>query len=448
TTYQSIIPVPTNTMAAPVPTVTSTSHTDKVTTLAVTPVWYESVKSPPANKIRLPVHYRKDSPTHVRTFECLSIYRSMKIKDQPIDFVDEPFISTIDNTETVVVVINELVHQLGARLTFTEQTFKYDDSDYRTACGIGNLGSIHSMIAAGQNIQTAKFNLHLKLNYDDVTSCAKTLQDFTIEFINNLAAIVDCKKEFIRVFSISRASSINVECGITMMEFQQTKILAEKLKQALNRMSSKQREGILQYLIPESYDYDWQPTFSLLQLQESDFDPQYNRDYPDAEEDMRGGRPYFLPEGWYRHALKVNDKYETDHVWLGMDNSPGEWSVAYHGTKSGVVRNIVDKGLKHEFVTADACKEDAESQNPSIPKVNGLYVATHCEGGASGYTDDFEVQDSSGISRNYQVVFQCRVENGKFTEHPGPVEVGLALRVFDERAIRPYGLLLKETQTE
>ncbi|CAF3139178.1 unnamed protein product, partial [Rotaria sp. Silwood2] len=292
----------------------------------------------------------------------------MKIKGKPIDFIDEPFISTIDNTETVVVVLNELVQQLGARLTFTEKTFQYDDSDYRTACGIGNLGSIHSMIATVQNMQTAKFKLHLKLNYDDVTSSAKTLQDFTIAFINDLAATVGCKKEFLRVFSVSRASSINVECGITTTEFQQTKVLAEQFKHALNRMSPRQRHDILQYLIPESYDYHWQPTLSFLQLQESDFDPQYNRDYPDEEEDMRGGRPYFLPEGWYRHALKVDDKYETDQVWLGMDNSPGEWSVAYHGTKSGVVRNIIDKGLKHEFVTADACKEDAESHNPSIPK--------------------------------------------------------------------------------
>ena len=127
-----------------------------------------------------------------------------------------------------------------------------------------------------------------------------------------------------------------------------------------------------------------------------------------------------------------------------MNNSPGEWCAAYHGTKPGVVRSIIDGGLKHQFVTADACKSEAKVQRPSIPDVKGLYVATHCEGGASIYTGEgFKIKASSGAVKNYKVAFQCRVQNDKFTEHKGPVKVGLALRVFDEKAIRPYGILLK-----
>jgi hypothetical protein len=127
-----------------------------------------------------------------------------------------------------------------------------------------------------------------------------------------------------------------------------------------------------------------------------------------------------------------------------MNNSPGEWCAAYHGTKPGVVRSIIDGGLKYQFVTFDACKADAKQKRPSIPDVKGLYVATHCEGGASNYTGDgFKITASSGAVTNYRVVFQCRVENDKLTEHTGPVRVGLALRVFDEKAIRPYGILLK-----
>ncbi|CAF5101602.1 unnamed protein product, partial [Rotaria sp. Silwood1] len=290
--------------------------TDQSTSLVVTPAWYEPVKSPDADKVRLPVHYNKDSPTDVLTFQCLSTYRSMKNKDQMIDFIAEPFVATTDNTETLIVVLNELAEELGARLSFTEKAFQYDNSDYRTACGI--------------------------------------------------------------------------------------------------------------------------------ELQESDLDSRYNRDYPDAQEEMRGGRPYYFPQGWYRHALKVDDKYSNDHVWLGMSNSPGEWSVAYHGTAAGAVKSIVKGGLKHDFVTTDACKDAAKLQRPSIPDVKGLYVATHCEGGAAEYASNFEIKDSSGTIREYQVVFQCRVENDQFTEHQGPVSIGLALRVFNEKAIRPYGILLKE----
>ena len=426
--------------------VAAISSTDQSTTLAVTPAWYEPVKLPPANKIRWPAHYRKDLPTDVRLYECLATYRSMNNKDQPIDFVAQPFTPAVSSTETVVAVLNELAQQLGARLAFTDKAFQYDDSAYRTACGVGNLGSIHSMLAAGDNVQTAKFKLHLKLDYDDITSSPQTLQNFTLALIKDIAATAGCKQEFIRVFSVSRASSIYAEWGVTTPEFEATRLLAEQLKQALNHLPAQKRQGILQYLMNESYDYKWAAALSFLQLQASDFDPRYNRDYPQAHEEKRGGRPYYFPQGWYRHALKVEGKYPNDQAWLGMNNSPGEWGVAYHGTKAGVVRNITDAGLQHKFVTADACAAEAKQKQPSIPNVKGLYVATHCEGGASIYTGSgFKIEGPQGTFKTYHVAFQCRVENGKFTEHKGPVTVGLALRVFDEKAIRPYGLLLKVT---
>ena len=410
----------------------------------MTPVWYESVKVPPSQKVRLPIHYKQNSPTEVRTFECLSVYRSMKNKDQPIDFVAQPFTPAVNNTETVIVVLNELAQQMGTRLAFTEKPFQYDDSAYRTACGVGDLGSIHSLIAAGENVQTAKFKLHLNLNYDDVTSTADKLQNFTITLINDLVKNFACKKEFIRVFSISRASSIHVDLGITTPEFEETRRLADELKRRLNHLPLKQQQDILQYLISDSYDYKWEAMLSFLQLQESDFDPRYNRDYPHAEEETRGGRPYYFPQGWYRHALKVEGKYANDQVWLGMNDSPGEWLVAYHGTHAGVVKNIMNTGLQHKFVTADACEDEAKLQRPSIPDVKGLYVATHCERGAGDYANPgFEIEGPPGTIKTYYIVFQCRVENNKFTEHTGPVRDGLALRVFDEKAIRPYGLLLK-----
>jgi hypothetical protein len=103
----------------------------------------------------------------------------------------------------------------------------------------------------------------------------------------------------------------------------------------------------------------------------------------------------------YRHALKVIDKYPKDKVWLGMQDLPGEWAVAYHGTNSSAVRGIADGGLLRRFVTNDVCKKDAKKKYPSIPDVKGLYVATHCEGGASTYTEPFKEKDSTGATKNY-----------------------------------------------
>ena len=426
-------------------TINDVQSTDQSTTVLVTPTWYEPIKLPDAVKVRLPDHYNKDSPSDVRTFQCLSAYRWMKNKGQAIDFIDEPFVASVDNTETLVVALNELAAQFGARLTFTEKAFNYDDSDYRTACGVGNLGSIHSIVGAGQSAETAQFRLHLKINYDDLISTAQTFQNFTLTLINDIASMLGCKKEFVRVFSVSRAKSVYADLGVTTPQFEQTMKLAEQLKQALNSFSKNQQDNILQYLHKEKYEYQWKTAISCLELQELDLDPRYNRDYPDAQEEMRGGRPYYFPQGWYRHALKVHDKYPNDHVWLGMNNSPGEWSVAYHGTAAGAVKSIASGGLKHEFVKRDAYANDAKKQRPSIPDVKGLYLATHCEGGAAEWTGDgFQIKDSSGMIREYKIVFQCRVQNDQFTEHAGPVSVGLGLRVFNEKAIRPYGILLKD----
>ena len=46
--------------------------------------------------------------------------------------------------------------------------------------------------------------------------------------------------------------------------------------------------------------------------------------------EMRGGKPYYPPEGWIGIGLKVIDKYENNK-WITMENSEGEWCVAYHG---------------------------------------------------------------------------------------------------------------------
>jgi hypothetical protein len=45
----------------------------------------------------------------------------MTKRTDKIDFVAEPFSSTIDSTETLVMILKAFIHQLGARLTFTHE---------------------------------------------------------------------------------------------------------------------------------------------------------------------------------------------------------------------------------------------------------------------------------------------------------------------------------------
>jgi len=191
------------------------------------------------------------------------------------------------------------------------------------------------------------------------------------------------------------------------------------------------------------------PVLSFLQLQPVDFDSRYNLDYAKGgipAKLTRAGLPYYLPIGWYRHALKVDKKYKDGSVWLGSSNAPGEWPVAFHGTNSKAVRNISDKGLLTSSVVRDRMLKEAINQKGEEVNRPGLYVATHCNGGSHPYyTEKFDVQTPAEKTKTFQVVFQCRVRPDSYTIHTAPVKVGEAWRVVDPEAVRPYGILLKNT---
>ena len=158
--------------------------------------------------------------------------------------------------------------------------------------------------------------------------------------------------------------------------------------------------------------------------------------------DKRGGLPYYLPIGWYRHALKVVDKYPDDKLWLGSNNVDGEWAVAFHGTTATAVKGIKEKGLL--FTVVDAMRSEAVEKGGANYDKPGLYVATHCNGGAHPrYTTTFDVNSSPGATETYRIVFQCRVKPGAYTIHRTPVNKGHAWRFVDPEAVRPYGILVK-----
>jgi hypothetical protein len=95
-------------------------------------------------------------------------------------------------------------------------------------------------------------------------------------------------------------------------------------------------------------------------------------------------------------------------------------------------------------VKTDAMMEEAIEQIGEEANRPGLYVATHCNGGSDIYTQPFTVTAFPGKSEQFRIVFQCRVEPGKFTTHTSPVNVGEAWRIVDPKAVRPYGILLKK----
>ncbi|CAF3479110.1 unnamed protein product [Rotaria sp. Silwood1] len=392
------------------PIVTPSQITNEKATVNVSSAWFQPVKPILMEKIHFSNNYNKNSPADVSTYERLSMYRFIVKNTDNVDFVVEPFLPDVGNTETLVVVLNKLAHQLGAQLTFTSANVKYNDRDYRTACKVTNLGSIHSFLASERNFQTAKFNLHFDLDYKNTTRSPEALRNFVLSVINDMCHIAECDKDFIRVCAVKAASSLIVEIGITTPNVNQTIEITDTVKGRLikipmaktpsfllngskksftsivdksNKTSTPSVSSILECLFPEKDEYTLESAPKFLELQPSDLDSRYNRNYTHAYEEIRSGHPYYFPQGWYHHALKVSDKYPNDTAWLGMSNGPGEWAVAYHGTVLKAVKGITDQRLLQDLVITDLMKFEAKQQNPSIPDVKGLYVATHCDGGAA-----------------------------------------------------------------
>ncbi|CAF2140457.1 unnamed protein product [Rotaria magnacalcarata] len=170
---------------------------------------------------------------------------------------------------------------------------------------------------------------------------------------------------------------------------------------------------ILKHVKPEEYQCRWKPVLTHLQINPDDLDSQFNFDYrtPGLPEVLkRGGYPYYLSLGWYRHALKVLDKYE-----------------AFHGTRSTVVRSIAKHGRLPSTTNEDAMLDEAFEQIGEEANHAELYVATHCEDGSyPQYTVPFTVMTFPDMTERFSTVFQCHVKPGKFTTHKSPVSVAKA----------------------
>lgn len=85
-------------------------------------------------------------------------------------------------------------------------------------------------------------------------------------------------------------------------------------------------------------------------LEKNQLDARGNRNEWDEGEN-RGGKPYNPPNGWNGIGLRVLDKYENN-AWLGSNNSPDEWCVAYHGVGFGQSSDKVKEIIRLIYSTS------------------------------------------------------------------------------------------------
>ncbi|TDH09858.1 hypothetical protein EPR50_G00091760 [Perca flavescens] len=170
-------------------------------------------------------------------------------------------------------------------------------------------------------------------------------------------------------------------------------------------------------------------------------DPKFDYDFTklrDTKEYYRGEEKYKRPCGWQRFALKVLDEF-GDNTWLGNNNRrtqsvPGEWPVSYHGTQEKFVKAIIEENYK---------KGVREAHGP------GIYSTPNIDE-AEKYAHEFT---SKTTGKKYKTVLQNRI-NPKYREICRRKDYWLVRidhgtskekeKEIVRKAIRPYGLLLKE----
>ena len=242
--------------------------------------------------------------------------------------------------------------------------------------------------------------------------------------VDGASKVAELKREIERLKEI-RASKITMYCNKRLVPNSQTFCDAGIGPNSVLSMYvqvSKGSEFLFEYLYLEPhFDYDF-----------TSVKPNPGERY------IRGGFKYQRPYGWYRVALKVTGVYEDDS-WLGLGgiregSTPGEWPVAYHGTKKKNVNSI----LKYGFF---AGKRQQFGW--------GVYTSPSLEAAAK-HAPSFVHTDGD----SYQVVIQVRV-------NPAPghlkridksqtyykAEYWLSNKQnpdVSQRDVRPYGILLRK----
>ena len=176
-------------------------------------------------------------------------------------------------------------------------------------------------------------------------------------------------------------------------------------------------------------------------LLKSQLDPRGNRNDGWGVGENRGGKPYDPPIGWNGIGLKVWDKY-GDNTWLGMNNSSGEWCVAYHGVGRGNssdnVKNITGKIFKGGFkVGQNQVHENCNDIFHPGKKVGSGVYCTPTISTAEKYSG---VSNINGIS--YKTVLMVRVNPKAIRHCSDSGDYWVVDGTTNE--IRPYRILYKK----
>ena len=185
---------------------------------------------------------------------------------------------------------------------------------------------------------------------------------------------------------------------------------------------------------------------SVCKLNKKQLDSRGNRFDGWGINEKRGNKPYYPPIGWIGIGLNVWDKYDGgDNTWIGMNNTEGEWCVAYHGVgryqESDQVKKITISIINTQFKSGNCqIHEGCEDKYHPGKKVgNGVYC-THNIEAAEQYVGVSEIN-----GKKYKTALMVRVKPDAIrccNECNFAKDYWVINGTNDE--IRPYRILYKE----
>ena len=183
---------------------------------------------------------------------------------------------------------------------------------------------------------------------------------------------------------------------------------------------------------------------SACKLSRTQLDPRGNRCIGWAVGEKRGNKEYIPPIGWTGIGLKVIDEYENNK-WIGMNNGPDEWCVAYHGVGRGKqsdnvkhITGLIYKGKNFK----PGMNQEHKNCNDKFHSGQKVGVGVYCTPNiktAEGYTG---VSNING--KNYKTVLMVRVNPSSIRccdNHDWAKDYWVVSGNSDE--IRPYRILYK-----
>ncbi len=228
--YSGLITRPTT---APVTTtetlmkITEIDIGDNLTTVKMAPIWFKLDDKKNALK---GIIYPTDG-TDRNLINTIARYRTIINKSK--DFLHTPFQVNKNSIETIIIALETFVHQYGGELSFINEDLSFMNCIEHTAYVIANLGSVH--LLAANILPTAKFSIKINLNYHrDLAKSNLLMKNFILNFNKEMAHVLKCQNEFIRIFSIEKFDHkrgiTQVHFGLTAFDHNQTISLARQFQ--------------------------------------------------------------------------------------------------------------------------------------------------------------------------------------------------------------------------